>query len=363
MSRSCRNGFTLVELLVVIAIIGVLVALLLPAVQQAREAARRMQCTNNLKQVGLALHNYHDTFRSLPVNASVVSPGTEGRFINSVLVTLLPYLEQKNVYDFARSTPGAAPWLWSHDAGFKPMLGNNISAYICPSDGNSANPGPNAPKTNVMACFGDTGLQISQNAGQDVSDSPTNRGVFTQFHWKGLNAVTDGTSNTIAFGEAVAAAGLQDRRVKGGAAVVSLNSGYSVSAMNCMNAVDPNNRNLLAGSMLNIGNAARGWIYGHYSPLYTGFSTILPPNSPTCVPIQSDSVWGIYSGSSNHPGGMNVGFTDGSVRFISENIDCNGIPTVTMGTSAQSTEQTGVSPFGVWGALGTPSGGEVIGEF
>ena len=360
MSRHRSRAFTLVELLVVIAIIGILVALLLPAVQAAREAARRMQCVNNMKQLGIALHNYHDTYKALPINANWL--GTRlNRDVYSAFVVLLPFMEQQNVYEAAADL-GAAPWLFIWEAQNRPDLGSNVSTLICPSDGAARIPGPNAPKTNMVVCFGDAALQNNRSSSQNTIDTPRNRGVFTNAFWKDLSAITDGTSNTIAFGEAVTANELRTRRVRGGTAVVSLNSGYTVSPMNCMNARDPANTAFLRGNMLNEGNAARGWMYGLHQPIYTTFNTILPPNSPNCAAVNSAAQWGIFSGSSNHPGGMNVGMVDGSVRFVTDNIDCGGLPSAVMGTTAQSAncDLVGPSPFGVWGALGTPAGEESL---
>ena len=146
MSRSrTRHGFTLVELLVVIAIIGVLIALLLPAVQMAREAARRMSCTNNMKQLGLALHNYHDTFLTLPQYAQRPASTSDLSTIYnySIHIKLLPFIEQTALYDHikTRSNNFYRPANEMEDAT---VANNRLAAYVCPSDG----PFPEARKSN-----------------------------------------------------------------------------------------------------------------------------------------------------------------------------------------------------------------------
>jgi prepilin-type N-terminal cleavage/methylation domain-containing protein len=163
---SRRRAFTLVELLVVIAIIGILVALLLPAVQAAREAARRMSCQNNLKQLGLAIHNYHDTFKSFPITYSNnnYSNGAGARYISWIGVTL-PFFEAKNLGDqinfsyglgddpeitlnggtLANPNPGSNPW----------VAMQSVPALLCPSDGNNGN-GKMASRANVGGTWGIT---------------------------------------------------------------------------------------------------------------------------------------------------------------------------------------------------------------
>ena len=223
-----RSGFTLVELLVVIAIIGVLVALLLPAVQAAREAARRMQCGNNLKQLGLAMHNYYDTYKRLPINTRHNDPAnTPVRAMwqagnhrkGSVLVKILPWMEQNTLFDsldFNRDVYAQLNSL-GYDNG-----GNRISSYICPSDGTTStrlardrqfynyaknignqnmpgrgwcniypnNAGPNGQGGNMYG-RGAAG-HGNRNDGINIS------GVFSRMSWAAKFAdVLDGTSNTI----------------------------------------------------------------------------------------------------------------------------------------------------------------------
>jgi len=309
--------------------------------------------------LGSRLHNYHDIYRALPINASwVANTGNTGD-VNSALITLLPFMEQQNVHE-AIIRLNAAPWLFNWDASFRPELGQNIATLLCPSDGYAATPGPNSPKTNMMVCFGDVALQNARRGSQNTIDTPKDRGVFTNANvWKNMSVVQDGTSNTIALGEAAVARQAGGRNVLGNTTVVTMNSGYSVNVMNCMNRRDPNNPYMLLGTTLS-GNGQRGWMYGHFQPIYATFATILPPNSPNCAAVNSEAEWGVYSGSSYHPGGMNVCMTDGSVHFISETIDCGGLPTAVHGTLTQGAncQLVGPSPYGVWGALGTPAGGE-----
>ena len=218
MSRSRRSAFTLIELLVVIAIIAVLIALLLPAVQAAREAARRSQCTNNLKQLGLGVHNYHTTHDTFPpgaVNGPRTGPGDIYTDWSqwSAQAMLLPFVEQSPLYS-------AANFSWSYNPFGDPCGAVNstvantvIKSFLCPSDpyagqsGNTpgANNAPYGSNNSYYGSFGTTSDNMNTNNPGAKQLSPTgSTGLFTYYQCYPLSRVTDGTSNTIAFGEALA---------------------------------------------------------------------------------------------------------------------------------------------------------------
>ncbi|UUO05468.1 DUF1559 domain-containing protein [Blastopirellula sp. J2-11] len=192
-----QSGFTLVELLVVIAIIGVLIALLLPAVQQAREAARRMACSNNLKQLGLALHNYHDTHRNFPLGCQGNSERT------GLHVALLPFIEQNNLYDQMDTKI-------NYGSGVNAVaLRTRIDGYLCPS-GNEPMGDDNDEyfTTHYYGVLGakgtnpSTGNSYEFDAGSDTAYGGFSKvGIFYQGESRGMHDILDGTSNTLAFGE------------------------------------------------------------------------------------------------------------------------------------------------------------------
>lgn len=342
------RGFTLVELLVVIAIIGVLVGLLLPAVQAARESARRMSCLNNLKQVGLALHNIHDVKGELP--AGCVSevwgvPGYMGGYYSG-RIFLLPYVEQtvrynafisdmqnKRLEGFTGVISGRQPW---NDG--------SISTLTCPSDPNregKPSTWPVASRLNFSFCAGDAAIP-------DASGKITTtdqRGLFRPLKAKRFSDCLDGTSNTMAGAESVIAIGANDQRVKGG--VVEISSMFinnSIKPSECVNnGRNKENPTLLSGTTP----------YARNNFFYDGvvaqslFIANVPPNSPTC------SYKGTICGgaSSFHSGGINIVLADGSCRFISDSIDCGNL------TNLEVTG--GKSPYGIWGAFATPAGGEI----
>lgn len=196
------RGFTLVELLVVIAIIGVLIALLLPAVQQAREAARRMECTNKEKQIGVAMHNYHDTYRALP--PAYIYRGGSGKANWGWAVNILPFLEQGNFY--GQLNPGKVRLYQRYKSGAsatdKRLLQTPIDAYRCPSDV--------TPKLNNEVKFGNTNyfnIATSNyvcNFGTESSSytkAKATKGVFYGNSYLAFRDITDGLSNTIMIGE------------------------------------------------------------------------------------------------------------------------------------------------------------------
>ncbi len=210
------RGFTLVELLVVIAIIGILIALLLPAVQAAREAARRSACGNNMKQLGLAIHNYHDTYNAMPylsVQAAVTGTQASTHEFVSGLVGLLPFVEQSALYDQITHTTtiGGVTYppyqsYFSRTTKYLPWLAM-IPSYLCPSDPKAAERGTLGYGVNSY-CFsvGDWTPRVYEN---------TSRGAFACRKTYNFRAITDGLSNTIAMGErCLGTEGGQ--RVKGG---------------------------------------------------------------------------------------------------------------------------------------------------
>lgn len=308
MQGSFRKGFTLVELLVVIAIIGVLVGLLLPAVQAAREAARRMQCTNNLKQLGLSLHNYHDTFKQFPAAgydygwANTTSGNYEGDTPNKLyknfsgLTGLLPFIEQTAIYskfDFSRavcayqrntSRPMAGDPVASGNAA---LATTRLAAFLCPSD-------PGEVESSTSTSYSPASGFRGAKSNYDFSVRKGSTGAFN--YWKrdsvggrfmfGENSdskfgsISDGTSNTVALGETLR----------------SVANGHS-SAW-----------------------AYRGWVMSGIDLSY-GINVIDIPVTWTWVSDKSSlnyrlRDWG--SSGSLHTGGANVCLGDGSVRFISQ---------------------------------------------
>ncbi len=339
MRRFRRPGFTLVELLVVIAIIGVLIALLLPAVQAAREAARRSQCSNNLKQAGLALHNYHSTVKCFPFRMG----GTAGPCNNTSncsrlggWVLLLPYMEQSalygqivggGVYNGTTYAPwGPHPW----DGNFTPWV-KRIQGLMCPSDPGTDRYTGIGP-TNYCFCVGDTS--------QGINGNQRPRGIFGYYSMVDVAGVKDGTSNTLALSERVVCN--YNEQVKGGRANnIAVNGNPSI----CFNQVTGTTYNTVVGCIAGV-----RWQDGNVG--FVAVNTVFPPNSPTCQTGAWDGDDGLYPPTSFHAGGVNGLMADGSTRFISETIDTGNL------TAAAPTDNAVPSPYGVWGALGSRMGSE-----
>jgi prepilin-type N-terminal cleavage/methylation domain-containing protein/prepilin-type processing-associated H-X9-DG protein len=350
-----RPGFTLVELLVVIAIIGVLVALLLPAVQAAREAARRTQCTNNLKQLVLACHNYMDSNKVFP-------PGMNNHGLSG-FVMMLPYIEQTAVYDqIAARNFSFRPW----DA--EPATTTTISTFLCPSDGSAGNNAFGGDDVRGNSSYvlsrGDAYRHNSAQA-PPTHDSvrcavPPHRGVFGLFGGITSASIEDGMSNTIAMSETVKcdqSGTVWDHPLRGRA---NFNT-YELTPIQCVNAIDPVTRRirpaLATGGSGNDNRRGHRWCDGRDQ--VTGFFTVTPPNSPHCTPQPTNFRWSLGPASSFHPGGVNVAMCDGSVRFISETIDTGDLTQQSL-AGHNGIIHSGPSRYGVWGALGSRNGGESV---
>ena len=382
-----RTGFTLIELLVVIAIIAILVSLLLPAVQQAREAARRSQCQNNLKQIGLAAHNYHSTYKKFPsgLGGKFGGPGyqsNEGWL--GPFVGMTPYLDQTALWNQI-----SKPWTTTQNGNthtFEPMgphprFGRHantsncyympwrtqIAALLCPSDATTA---VAIGDTNYGTNWGDNGVgngrrDLSHARGMWAGETCWNRNATDRRfnHCFGLRAAKDGTTSTVLFGEIARAEGGSSRDFRGNQAhdlsMPHPGGSYDNPLQNCLQAVegaagggiyDPA---LVPASSLGHADRGKAWTDGYV--MCSGFNTVFPPNGPNCHQ-NPRGFWrnrrrGIFSAGSYHSGGAQVCMVDGSVQFISENIDT--------GDLSQKVQIGQGSPYGVWGAIGTRAGGEV----
>lgn len=374
-----KQGFTLVELLVVIAIIGILIALLLPAVQAAREAARRMECTNKLKQLALAQHGHHDIYGSLPSSHLPRSMGSFTPYIAawgdnpaqfqrkyySWMVPTLPFVEQAALFsNYTDKYITSSMPIATYGAGLTnaPEVARRpVSAYWCPSDPLAVTPNGKASHTNYRCCLGDIYSGENQN---DHPRAAYRRGDANEMP---LTSIIDGTSNTVMIGEAVICMIDEDtytgkQRVRNGMAISSLpdNANTSVSACIAAAVKDSEDSTLYAAESTTI-DAYRypGMFYG--MSITSQFFTIMPPNGAHCTYQTSGSYASLAPASSYHSGGANIAMCDGSVRFVSDTIDC-GDPSVTpySKTGGQYHKFVGESFRGVWGAMGSACGGESI---
>ncbi len=363
MHKRFSPGFTLVELLVVIAIIGILVGLLLPAVQAAREAARRMQCSNNMKQQALGVLNYEASYKKLPSlqsgSGNIVQ--TQQRFAMSGWWEILPYMEGQVIFDRINSLNngfGLEPW--NGNAAYR----QTVPWLSCPSDNGTDEPvnaGRNRGLTSYGMCVGDNmaASQLTPGGVEERNDLNLalrklpiiNRGMFGRASYHPLSHVRDGLSNTIMLAERQRP---NEVNTKGSVVLIAADPA-SYSPLSCK-AQLINGRKYISPGLIFTGDTMPGYRAWAGNAFFNGVSTILPPNSAVCM-VGTGSVsphWfaGIWSPTSEHGGGVQVALGDGSVRFISDSIETGNLGAVA------PTIQSGMSPFGVWGALGSKSGGE-----
>ena len=398
-----RKGFTLVELLVVIAIIGVLVGLLLPAVQAAREAARRMSCSNNFKQIGLAIHNYHSAYKQLPYHGAGTHPtvrtdiwmtsvtGSNHRL--SILVGLTPFVEQQAIWeivvnpydDGVNQFPPMGPTPQNID--YRPWT-TEVPTFRCPSD-----PGVGLPalgRTNYVACLGDTSwrardgslrvrsgtgpLPYEFNSSMSQISRACNRGFFRAHDLTRFRDCLDGLSNTIAAGEIATDLGDRDTRTLAyqGAAVneASIRDNPSACADASPSLIDSERPQFWDGSVPDadlVGvNEGRGYRWADYLPNVGACFTTLPPNREHCISSPTQS--GTAPMSSRHQGGAHVLMGDGAVTFITDSIEAGNSRQQNVYFFNAGDQGTGLSapgqqsPYGLFGALGTRASKETIDE-
>jgi prepilin-type N-terminal cleavage/methylation domain-containing protein/prepilin-type processing-associated H-X9-DG protein len=314
-----RSAFTLIELLVVIAIIAILIALLVPAVQKVREAASRVQCQNNLKQIGLAMHNYEGAYKVFPQGRNQYPK------VVSTLARLLPFVEQANLQKLVNLDGTLA------DPQNVIASQTRVDIFVCPSDPqNGKVQGMPDYGTNYVACNG-TGVTYD-SAGNITGylTIPTGNGIFAQTPAK-VASVMDGLSNTAAFSESI----LGD----GNAAISMPPSNPKLVVLEVAGGNDPTPAACDGGS--GTWSAKRGaqWINGHYgSTLYNHFYTPNPLGKWDCGNGSHNK--GLSTARSYHTGGVNLLLGDGSVRFVGDSIS-----------------------RATWIALGTCSGNEILSDF
>jgi prepilin-type processing-associated H-X9-DG protein len=346
----------------VIAIIGILIALLLPAVQAAREAARRMQCTNKLKQLGLAVHNFHEGLNKLPGH------GTGPNQNRTAFVTMLPFFEETARYNEITGFDDYSNNDSNNPHSDRACWKGTIATLLCPSDSGGQKPhtisGHTGACTPTNYCFSEADFVLESYGRPGNNRSPFGMKVSSKFgsSWGTESGytfavITDGLTNTVIFSERCASPGTGGTvvsKIKGG--IANLDA-WNTRPQGCLE------KKGIGGEYNSTvqGRDGSGTLFGYYKLHNAMFHTILPPNAPSCSSISVSDVYPAGSNASQlpptsfHTGGVNVCMGDGSVHFISETIECG---TLTEWFRYAGDNRGSTSPFGVWGALGSIDAGE-----
>jgi hypothetical protein len=294
-----------------------------------------------MKQYALAFHNYHDTNNVFPPGIGKISKsGHASQMRFNAHCRILPFIEQTPLFE-AIAASSELPW--------STLVSKPITTFICPSDDYARMPGSISSRTSIVICIGDSGVQALRGI---VAWTPQNITVTSTVLLRSFDSINDGSSNTCLCSEIVSNLASGDKRLKGGVCFVGGNIGSETTTIipsYCMNnAISTTDRSQLTSATNGVW---RGWRVFDANTSFSGFNTILPPNSPACVRDNNDASWGLYPPQSNHNGGVNCGVVDGSVRFIRNSIDTGGL-------NNSAFNNTGISAFGVWGAFGTVNGNE-----
>jgi len=391
-----------------------LIALLLPAVQAAREAARRMQCSNNLKQMSLALHTFHDAHSRLPgfawdalwttaystgANSDVPGRRLDGTDVYSLHTSLLPFIEQGAIHAELKSQlslamanlttglsdeangrrfvpePGNGRMLFdaSGNATVRNPFTNRIAGFVCPSDGQNARGDGNTQikPTNYAVCLGDaSGAWDWRLRGAFSAPAHTSANTGTT----SLATMADGTSNTMVFSEMAIGRGGNgangDRNAKTG--VVRGGNAFREpygQGLTMLTPLDCQSHRGAENTLRLDGNIAaqdfygeKGWRWGDSRYQFTTFVAFVPPNGVSCY--NTTDIWANMAASSYHSGGVNVGWGDGSISFVPDSVN-TGNQALLLGRDRGATGgandysgYSGPSTWGVWGAMGSAAGGE-----
>lgn len=323
-----RSAFTLIEILVVLALIGLLVALIIPAVQGARESARRAQCLNNLKQIGVAMANHESHFGAFP-SGGMGDPGDEtvSSRVLSAQLQLLPYLEQEALYQSLNLEQLQRP---SEGPINETAVQTVVGVFLCPSDPSGASPG-----NSYRACVGAMLHDVE-------SEGRPGGGVFSLIRAKRVSEITDGLSQTVGFSERLRGSARDHRfdpkrdfwysGIAASGRVPTLDGG--MDACSALRSAPPEHWPL----------NGRWWSDGRFADAL--YNHVAPPNGlhPDCsmsnpFGTPGDMATGVMSARSSHPGGVHVLLMDGSTRFVRDQVD-----------------------LALWRAMATRSGGESIAE-
>ena len=375
------EGFTLVELLVVIAIIGTLVGLLLPAVQSARESARRSSCSNNIRQLGLAVHNHMEARQAIPPvsqNTSLLNAmsGKTPAMSLSYIIPLLPFVEYGSLYQSIVTFIGVNNGqVWQTGVNDPFYYTKRPQLLGCPSDGRasmqlySAGSAATSYRMNRGDIVMRNNMGIRRGPGILGQVELSYAGSQTYGDPANVRAkdITDGLSKTMLLAEAMVGTG--DSNLRGGYG----GDGSMVdnkAPTDCLGYVDPATGGFRTGMFANTGGTdiPPGSAWQHHMGVYTQFYAWAPPNWPNCGRINSTlnaELWAYTPASSYHQGGVNVAMCDGAVRYVSETVDAGDTTRVQPDnagavSSTSYKTYTGPSIRGVWGAMSTIKGGETF---